>query len=72
MHQTKKITFIRVICDLLFADMEGMSGQSQTTAFSKKLDILEHPLDGSGENQLNLYKYFPGRLICRRGRTESE
>jgi hypothetical protein len=29
----------------------------------EKLDILEHPLDGSGENQLNLYKYFPGRFI---------
>ena len=30
--------------------MEGMPEQSQTTAFTKKLDILEHPLVESGEN----------------------
>ena len=29
----------------------------------EKLDILEHPLDGRGENKINLYKYFPGKLM---------
>ena len=42
---------------------EGCDYRNDVSMNAEKLDILEHPLDGSGENQLNLYKCFPDKLM---------